>query len=887
MDEAKMICKSEQRRRLARGRRNAHGKFDFNGIDYIEIPDTKNQTELAVHLFHPLTGKLDPANIVITGGKRIRDIRASHVVIGNESSLVVRVDRSGDFSDYTLSLVDVEKGKPTTKPLKGFDPRYAHAGFNFKAGCPSDLDCNNQSVCLPVKRDEPEINYLAKDYSSFRQLILDRLALIIPDWQERHVPDIGIALVEILAYVGDYLSYYQDAVATEAYLDTARLRTSIRRHARLVDYRMHEGCNARALVTVAAEADFQTTAEGQADDIRLADIYFATGGDNGGEIVFEPMERDRPAQFFAAHNAICFYTWGDEECCLPKGATCATLKDDWLPVEHTPTPGQQKPNDDNTTPLPSILRVHETEEPQPRKLHLEVGNILIFEEVKGPGTGNPSDADPTHRWAVRLTKVTAGLDLLITTEDGRPTPIVEVQWAPEDALPFPFCISTRRPAPHCDMMSCISVAHGNVVVVDHGRTVDPCEEIGQVGRDRTLGECSCEGSAIDIAYAPKEFTAILNQAPLTFCGQFRPTLPASRLMDQDPRQALPHIVLKGLPGVCAETGTANSPVSRGVAHSDDQQWKWAPKYDLLASTSRDRNFVVEIDNDGVAHIRFGDGECGRMPDACLIFTACYRIGNGSIGNVGADTITTMRFRKTKVDGVTFTPRNPLPARGGTDPEPIAEVKLYAPGDFRKVLERAITAADYAEIVQRNTRVQQGHGVLNWTGSWYEAQVAIDPRGSEEVPGNLLRKIERGLYRYRRIGHDLKATQARYVPLDVELTICVLPQYLRAHVQAALLEVLGNGVLPDGRLGFFHPDNLTFGEGILLNKLVSTAQKVQGVRSVQVNKLQRRFIFPQGVVDKTALLSGVLALGPMEIAQLDNDPSFPEHGTLKLNMKGGR
>ena len=72
----------------------------------------------------------------------------------------------------------------------------------------------------------------------------------MPDWRERHVPDLGIALVELLAYVGDHLSYYQDAVATEAYLDTARQRISVRRHARLVDYPMHEGCNARAWVFV-------------------------------------------------------------------------------------------------------------------------------------------------------------------------------------------------------------------------------------------------------------------------------------------------------------------------------------------------------------------------------------------------------------------------------------------------------------------------------------------------------------------------------------------------------------------------------------------------------------------------------------------------------------
>ena len=36
-----------------------------------------------------------------------------------------------------------------------------------------------------------------------------------------------------------------------------------------------------------------------------------------------------------------------------------------------------------------------------------------------------------------------------------------------------------------------------------------------------------------------------------------------------------------------------------------------------------------------------------------------------------------------------------------------------------------------------------------------------------------------------------------------------------------------------------------------------------------------------------LEKGILPLGPLEIAQLDNDPSFPEHGNLRLDMRGGR
>ena len=85
--------------------------------------------------------------------------------------------------------------------------------------------------------------------------MLDRMSVLTPQWQERNAADLGVALVELLAYVGDQLSYQQDAIATEAYLGTALHRVSARRHARLVDYRMHDGCNARTWVHMNAGVD--------------------------------------------------------------------------------------------------------------------------------------------------------------------------------------------------------------------------------------------------------------------------------------------------------------------------------------------------------------------------------------------------------------------------------------------------------------------------------------------------------------------------------------------------------------------------------------------------------------------------------------------------------
>jgi predicted phage baseplate assembly protein len=310
---------------------------------------------------------------------------------------------------------------------------------------------------------------------------------------------------------------------------------------------------------------------------------------------------------------------------------------------------------------------------------------------------------------------------------------------------------------------------------------------------------------------------------------------------------------------------------------------WTARRDLLGSAATDCHFVVEMDNRRLAHLRFGDGELGQRPEAEHTFVATYRVGNGPSGNVGAEAISHMITRDL-LSGAKLEPRNPLPAQGGTAPESLAEVKLFAPHAFRRELQRAITADDYAQIVMRDFghKVQRAAAVLRWTGSWYEVMVAIDPRNEATASQSLLAEIADHLYRFRRIGHDLVVKPAYYVPLNVVLNVCVMPHYLAGHVQAALLLLFSNRRLPDGRLGFFHADNLTFGEGIYLSKMVAVAQAVPGVESVAVTKLERLFEGDNGEVQ-----DGVLPLGPLEVAQLDNDPGFPENGRLKFIMRGGR
>src|SRR5439155_11492421 len=240
----------------------------------------------------------------------------------------------------------------------------------FKVECPTDFDCRPLLVCPPGLEVVPEIDYLAKDYESFRQLMLDRIAVLAPQWKERHPADLGVTLVELMAFVGDYLSYQQDATATEAYLGTARRRISVRRHARLVDYAMHDGCNARAWVQLQVNSDVVRLAPTDPAPVPKG-TPLCTALLGQGPVITDPALLAKADEVFEAmqdidglykdHNSIDFYTWSDQECCLPSEATAATL------AGHLP--------------------------------HLAPGAVLVFEEVVGPLTGEKEDADQAHRWA--------------------------------------------------------------------------------------------------------------------------------------------------------------------------------------------------------------------------------------------------------------------------------------------------------------------------------------------------------------------------------------------------------------------------------------------------------------------------------------------------------
>ena len=85
---------------------------------------------------------------------------------------------------------------------------------------------------------------------------------------------------------------------------------------------------------------------------------------------------------------------------------------------------------------------------------------------------------------------------------------------------------------------------------------------------------------------------------------------------------------------------------------------WTPEPDLLGDGADDTHFVLEVEYDGTARVRFGDGVNGMRPKSDSVFSASYRVGNGTAGNIGADTL--ILCTDPRIDRCT----NPLPAVGG-------------------------------------------------------------------------------------------------------------------------------------------------------------------------------------------------------------------------------
>jgi hypothetical protein len=801
------------------------------GIDYIHVAE--DQITLRVH-FHmrgdpPATTPED-----ILSGLTKKQIRIYPTQTGTEQEVItiatmqwiesntvleLAVEQPGGFANYTLRIDD---GR--------VDQQFNDIEFSFKANCDSRLDCKQtKHDCPPEDEVDFPVDYRARDFWSFRRALTDFAAVRYPDWQDRLEADAGMMLLEVMSALGDELSYYQDRVAREAYLETASQRRSLRHHARLVDYEIHDGLAASTWLDISVKAaDNGTLPAG-------ADVWAES--EKGGAVYFEVgngLEEIINAEAFfvdAAVNSLAPHIWDEDQQCLPVGAT-EIYVNGWhkagLPFNTT--------TDDDVPCRWMLLKTTPTD---------------------------PSVEE--RRWMVCIVEINEMEDPLAV--DPACDKITHLIWQHAQSLPFEMDMATLE-------------VRGNLVPATAGRyreswlvtgadiadLVPALPAAQQALFDRSVERTGAETSTMHLYTLPSS-----DETPLCWLGS-------------DTRSAQPEVRVSELQW----NGAA-------LEEKPGGKWTWVRSFlDEFASLPNDEHFTLEDGNwrrvvgyrrggEEIVHrdyagsdgktVRFGDNAFGKVPDNRM-FHVAYRLGNGRVGNLAADTLvnfdsTSMTF----VDSIT----NPLPAENGTDAETADEVKQLAPEAFRAVTYRAVREEDYREAAERLLWVQRAGAQFRWTGSWLTAFATPDPLGAVSVTANQREELAVQLDRFRQAGREAVVNDPAYADIDLIITVCVQPFAYPGDVEARVLTALvGN----NKTIGFFSADNFTFGDPLRRSQLEAVIQRVPGVRATGEIQIRRRGYFDWQV------LTGPYEVGQREVLRLENDPDYPERGTLELIMEGG-
>lgn len=477
---------TENRRQLIRSQTSTN----INGIDYVEVKkqppsplpngvvlQLAGAVLLQVVFLRDLTAVPAPAEIRVEGGTLGLPLAIGSVFRDAQERRVLWVEvQPGDRAPYTLSL---RAGPTDTRPPAGFDPILARAGLRFLLSGEADADPVSAPLLPPVADPpDPRIDYLARDYAALRQRLLERLAVTAPGHFSGHPADLGTVVVEALAQRGDELSYLQDAIGTEAYLGTAHRRVSVRRHARLLDYTFHEGCNARALVC--CDVTQGVTAATLREAIQQAPVRLLTRTSRETLLAADEAER-----LVWAGSAQAFEL-------LPEGVTDLLPQHGSIPLYDFGLAGAELAAGETVAALVSTAGA---------PLALSAGDLVIFDRTPvEPGA-------PGYAHAVRLVRADPRTDPLTQQ------PYVEIEWLAADALPAPMPLRQG---------GFTLVARGNVLVCDQGRTIRA--EVKPSGARLPRAELPVRGLVHAVELGPQARS-----------------LPAALLLVQDPRRAVPAI----------------------------------------------------------------------------------------------------------------------------------------------------------------------------------------------------------------------------------------------------------------------------------------------------------------------------------------------------------
>jgi hypothetical protein len=693
-------------------------------------------------------------------------------------------------------------------------------------------------------------------FAQFRHAMLQALPTRpeLAGWRARGDQDLGVMLVEMWAYVCDVVAFYDETIAHEAYLRTARLTPSVRRLVGLLGYRPRPAVAARARLAV--------TADGRVPQVLPAGTAFRSAA--FGSEPPQVFELDADTRVHPLLNGWSLQPVRPDA--IPTGATQLLLASDTakvrpgdhlLPLAHdflslgvvtaqavsaiTGSDGNKYKQVTLGTAIPYALSAAHTRllratasvaiwsNPSDTSSPLVVNATSLFLSTVVPQiqanmwviAAGPSGATSLYvTSAVQSTRrfaagTTTGSGTSAVTSPEIRVPVTFVTFWP----PWPASMGTSAPQLRIeynlqDAGAITTLVKPRIDPGDPLRLLPPIEAPPDGSQPGAFLIADADGSSAELA-GGVDFTArTLNlaqgsglPAPLDPPATVYANVIAVTRGETVPREVLGtgdgSIANQTFPLKNQPLTYVSAPTSAGAAGVQstltvwvrDVAWREVPS--LFGVAPDAQVYVVRQDDDGAAWVSFGDGVRGARLPAGAPVVARYRFGAGA-ASPPAGGITQLAR---PVKGLTAV-RNPVPAAGGADREPASQVRIYAPRSAL-LFGRAVSIKDMEALAAGQPGVQAVQAQWTWDAQTQQCGVQIWYIG----PAGIAAALTQALRAATAPSTPIKASPAAAIPATLVVDVRVDRRYQLAQVQAAVIARLtaaGTGVLSPEQIGIGAP-----------------------------------------------------------------------------------
>ena len=214
---------------------------------------------------------------------------------------------------------------------------------------------------------------------------------------------------------------------------------------------------------------------------------------------------------------------------------------------------------------------------------------------------------------------------------------------------------------------------------------------------------------------------------------------------------------------------------------------WRIVETLIDSDYCSRDCVLSRDSNGIVSVIFGDNGQGKIPENGSLITAIYRVGGGSVGNVGSDTIQTVNSQILYLGSpIQISVNNPEQAQGGADEQSLASAKVEGPRALR-ALYRAVTLEDFEALTDIRPNVNSVKATVDrWRNCNRAAAIPISLFVATEdgLPTSLAQKkdILDSLAPRQIAGTQVEIFDPLYQPIDIVANVYIYPNYMTSTVE---------------------------------------------------------------------------------------------------------